>query len=428
MVDIKYSNLKDYTLIKEIGKGAFSKVYLAIHNDNKKQFALKITDKKYLIKEKRLHHFYIERDLLISIDHPLIAKVYSGFESEDKLITIMEYYKNGDLFDFIKANKPLNLDVIKHLTAQIVCALTFLREKGISHRDLKPENILLDEKMFIKIADFATAKQEGKRFNMDKLQYESGTSEVEDDEDENKDKDRIITRDTFCGTAEYVSPEMLVGRYASFTADYWALGCIIFHLFVGMSPFKHKSPYIVFENIRKLNIQFPNDMNTDAKDLISKLLVHKEKQRLGYNSISEISNHRFFYTEHGINLIDTIFKYKFPMRNSFMTNIDQEEIKEDSISQKIKKIKIIKDSIVEKKSPYFYYNTRRLTLDNTPKINYIDPSTNTTKGTIYLSTLCEARLIDSKSFKLITPKRTFTFKADSPLEWCKEINDQINPK
>ncbi len=426
--DIDFLQFQDFKLIREIGKGAFSKVYLSEHIKTKQSFALKITDKSYLIKEKRLHHFYIEKELLSTLNHPLIAKVFSGYEYEDKLITIMEYYKNGDLFDFIKMNKPLKIDVIKHLSAQLVTALGFLRQKGIIHRDLKPENILIDENIYIKIGDFATAKIKNKKFNLTLMKYESCNLDEEDlIEDKEKDFDNkdIKARDTFCGTAEYVSPEMITGQSSSYSSDYWALGCIIYHMIYGVSPFKHKSPYIIFENIRTLNITFTDDINAQAKDLIKKLLVHKEKHRLGFKDISEIAEHEFFNTDQGISLVDTIYKFKIPMRNSFITVIDK-ETSLDNTSKKYEKAKVIKSALVEKKSPYFHYNTRRLTLDSTPKLNYIHPSSNIVKGTIYLSNNCEAKLQKSDKFELITPKRTFTFISNNALDWCRIINEEIN--
>lgn len=249
---------------------------------------------------------------------------------------------------------------------------------------------------------------------------------------QNEDEEKL-RKATFCGTAEYVSPEMLKGDQVEIAADYWALGCIIYNLIVGNSPFKDKSQYMVFQNIKCLKIDYPPSIPSEAFDIISKLLVHSPENRIGNNAFSEISEHEFFFTEEGVNLVQFIYSIPVPNKKSFVTPKSQLEGKKqgkeenEAKNKMLKKVFILKEEIVEKKSPYLHYNTRKLTLDSTPKLEYKDPSTGVVKGVIYLSKECSAELISYDRFNLNTAKRVFIFKVgkEEAGVWCKLINDQI---
>lgn len=235
---------------------------------------------------------------------------------------------------------------------------------------------------------------------------------------------------TFCGTAEYVSPEMLKGDKVEIGADYWALGCIIYNLIVGNSPFKDKSQYMVFQNIKNLAINYPPNLPSEAFDIISKLLVHNPASRIGTNSFSEISEHPFFISDEGVNMVQFIYSIPIPSKHSFVTPKQKKKLEKDepeTKNKKLKKIVILKEEIVEKKSPYLHYNTRKLILDTSPKLEYKDPDSGAVKGVIYLSKDCSAELVSYDRFNLNTPKRVFIFKVgkDEAGVWCKLINDQI---
>lgn len=346
---------------------------------------------------------------------------------------------------------------------QILSALVYLRQNKIVHRDLKPENIMIDEDVNVKIIDFATAKKIGKKFHMDSLcfidennfpspskihkktvdknekvtlnEYENENENDENDEnsEENDENDEINQkrRNTFCGTAEYVSPEMLTGDIVTYSADYWAFGCILYFLFTGTSPFKDKTQYLTFQNIKNLKINWKGNIPIHGKSLIEKLLKHKYDERIGYYSISDISSHDLFKNNSGELLIDYIHSTPIPMRETFITKIDLFEKEKHRQTQQSNKltaiIKILKEQLVEKKSPYFHFNTRKLTLDSTPKLIYSEPKTGFVKGEIYLSKECNAQLESTSKFEVITPKRVFVFKVndDEAGCWCKVINEQI---
>lgn len=240
-------------------------------------------------------------------------------------------------------------------------------------------------------------------------------------EEDNINKRRI----TFCGTAEYISPEMLLGNEISYTSDYWALACIIYYLITNTSPFNSKSQYLVFQNIKNLNVDFTKIPN-EAADLLKKIFLKNPEERLGYKTIDDIMSHEFFITNEGINATEFILSESIPLKRSLITK-SRIQAKNLELIKKSEDIIIIKEQIVEKKSPYFHYNTRKLILDSTPKILYICPNSNITKGVIILSKECKAQKVKENYFYLFTPGRTFKFKLpnQSANEWVDTINNQI---
>jgi len=318
-------------------------------------------------------------------------------------------------------NTPLPYETAQYYAAQIVSSLEYLHNKGIAHRDLKPENIMLDEYLRIKIIDFATAKIRGKEFNKKLMIFEENSP--------NKAKKK---RNTFVGTAEYVSPEVLKDGEVGPEADLWALGCIIYQMFTGHSPFKEKTEYLIFKKILEQKVNFPNNVPPIAVSLIKQLLNTEPKKRLGAgpkgssNDYKHLKNHEFF---NGIDFtqLDTM---ELPLKQELKLSPNFKESYSVlcNMKEEGKEEEVVKEGIVRKKSPWFHYNTRRLVLYNKPKIEYIDPCKNMVKGVIFLSKCSKAVLVNNNSFELQTPNRTFYFKTENndAIEWVKVINQSIN--
>ncbi len=201
---------------------------------------------------------------------------------------------------------------------------------------------------------------------------------------ENEFDERSDHKNTFVGTAEYVSPEVLVDKGAGPPSDLWALGCIIYQMFAGYSPFKDKTEYLVFKRILEQKYTFPPEMPEEAKSLIKALLIAEPEKRLGSGheeslSFFALKFHPFFK---GLEF-ETLNKQEPPYRNEFKTKVtkvhqsQQNDI--DDIARHKNTIQVIKQDIIEKKSPWFHYNTRKIVLDNTPKIEYIEPTKNVVK-------------------------------------------------
>jgi serine/threonine protein kinase len=219
----------------------------------------------------------------------------------------------------------------------------------------------------------------------DEVESEKKQNDKSDEEDEDEIERTNEHKNTFVGTAEYVSPEVLIDQPAGPATDLWALGCIIFQMFAGFSPFKDKTEYLVFRKILELKFTFPDTFPKEAKDLINSLLVINPTKRLGSgvmhdNNVSALKSHPFF---EGIDF-SSIYKTAPPFISEFKAKQKSSPmIKSHSSGLEMQRhkntIQVIKQEIIEKKSPWFHYNTRKVVLDNTPKIEYIDPEKNVVK-------------------------------------------------
>lgn len=229
-----------------------------------------------------------------------------------------------------------------------------------------------------------------------------------------KKTESLIRRPTFVGSAEYVSPEMLSEKEVGPEGDLWAFGCILFQMYSGTSPFKDKTEYLIFRNILEGKLSIPKEFPVEAADLIKSLLIIDPEKRIGAgpqeNDFDKLKAHKYFS---GINF-DTISISLIPekelLKSKKKPEKDVSKSLNNSIDSKSLPLKVLKEGIVKKKSPWFHYNTRKLILYSTSKIEYLDSRKNIVKGVIYLNKDCKAVLEDNNSFELITPKRTFVFK------------------
>ncbi|KAG0031058.1 pkb-activating kinase-like protein [Podila clonocystis] len=272
-VPVRKRTLADYKLGRTLGEGSYSTVVAAVDLSNKRDYAIKVLDKRHIIKEKKVKYVNIEKNVLYKLDHPGVVKLYSTFQDSSSLYYVLELCQNGELLTFIKKLGSFDENCTRFYVAQILTAVEYVHSQGVIHRDLKPENILLDSRMYVKLTDFGTAKM------------------LEPSED-GTESDRA---NSFVGTAEYVSPELLTEKAACKSSDLWALGCIIYQLLAGRPPFKGSNEYQTFQKIVKLEYSFPAGFPRTAMDLVSRLLVHDPNERLGANStIDQLKQHPFF--------------------------------------------------------------------------------------------------------------------------------------
>ena len=463
---------EDFDILSLSGKGAYGTVLkVNLKNDqNKKFYAMKTMDILTLDRIKKLYQAYLECDILSQLNSPYIVEILGAFDERRKIYIVMEYLSKGDFSDFIRLNYPMKIETIQFYAAEIVNFLSYIQSKNIVHRDLKPENIMMNENWHLQVIDFATARILGKYFDKKKMIFKDDTiSNDNNKKNELKEKQKNIDDDdldinprsdrrglTFVGTAEYVSPEVLGDKPAGFGADIWALGIMIYQMFCGRTPFKEKTNYLIFRKIEELKIEYSSNVNIteEAKDLISKILVKEPSKRLGAGEkgteydINHLKAHPFFKGIDWNNLhkitpphsedFDFLMK-KMVKKNTIsvinnnVKNInsikeeDNKNKKNDTSDESDKPI-VLRKGYLDKKNPWFFtYNKRKVILDSTPKLVYIDPDKNVIKGEIILDKNFKITHINDNIFDVVSPKRSFRFKATNgdSLVWEKSINDAI---
>ena len=259
-------NISDFNIIKEIGTGAYGKVYLASHKKTKVKYAIKAIDKLNIENKQEKTCFNREVEIMYKLAHPNIVKLYAHFEDSKYCYLLTKYYPNGNAYDLlIKSGKKPNMELVSSILVDIIRAVYYLHNMvpKIIHRDIKPENILLDENNNAYLSDFGWSNYiiNGRR------------------------------RNTICGTPLYRPPEMANEIDYDERIDIWSIGILLFELSTGKTPFKGNDIETVRQNIGESNITWPNNIDPDIKDLCSKILKTNPYQR---PEIENILEHQFF--------------------------------------------------------------------------------------------------------------------------------------
>lgn len=242
--------LGDFEIVKVIDKGSFGKVFLVSNRKMGKMYAMKRINKDLLLQKKQVQNIKNEKDILFQADHPFVNSMDFVFQNDLKIYFFLKYLPGGNIYDNIYKVRRFQEPTVKFIGAQIVLALGYLHGRGIVHRDLKPENVLMDYDGYISLADFGLAKF---------LQPRDQTF-------------------SFCGTAEYLAPEILDMRGHSFGVDWWTLGILLYEMATGRPPFLNKSHHKLGILIRTGRIVFPDPdkhqifMSSELKDCIVRLL------------------------------------------------------------------------------------------------------------------------------------------------------------
>ena len=260
------ATLEDFKHLKVLGKGSFGKVILVKNEKNDKLYAMKILEKKIIVKRNQVAHTQTERALLEKLKHPFIVRLNYAFQDSKKLYFLTEFLQGGELFFHLRRNSGYKEKAVRFYMSQILLALEYMHNNNYIYRDLKPENILIDKEGNIKLTDF-------------------GLSKILPEEEK--------TTYTMCGTAEYLAPEILFGKGYDKTCDWFSFGVVLFEMFCGYHPFKSKG-HRIDPQIYLKKTYIPDKVGKTATDLIEKLFVSNPKRRLGHNSADEVKNHPFF--------------------------------------------------------------------------------------------------------------------------------------
>ncbi|RYP71920.1 hypothetical protein DL771_004523 [Monosporascus sp. 5C6A] len=262
--------IEDFELLKLVGKGSFGKVMQVRKKDTSRIYALKTIRKAHIISRSEVAHTLAERSVLAQINNPFIVPLKFTFQSPEKLYFVLAFVNGGELFHHLQKEQRFDVNRARFYTAELLCALECLHGFNVIYRDLKPENILLDYQGHIALCDFGLCKLDM------------------------KDEDRT---NTFCGTPEYLAPELLMGQGYNKTVDWWTLGVLLYEMLTGLPPFYDENTNEMYRKILSEPLHFPGAdvVPPAAKDLLSKLLNRDPAQRLGANGSAEIKAHPFFH-------------------------------------------------------------------------------------------------------------------------------------
>ena len=262
-------SLEDFKILKVLGRGNYGKVQLVKQVETGKLFALKSMSKKLIADSDQIEQTLTERNLLLKTAHPFLVAAHYTFQTDAKIFMVLDYVPGGELFGRLKEESTFSENRVRLYAAEIALGLGHLHSLGFIYRDLKPENILVDIDGHLKITDFGLAK------NTD----ESGG-----------------TTTSFCGTPEYIAPEMLQRQPYTKSVDWWSFGILIFEMLTGLPPFYDENVNQMYRAILRDEIQYPSHVSRNARDLIDKLLDRNPQSRLGASAqdIDEIKAHPFF--------------------------------------------------------------------------------------------------------------------------------------
>ena len=260
------AKITDFDIIKELGSGSFGNVYLVHHKVTKAEFAIKAIDKRNKSNQAEKPYFRREVEVMYKVHHNNVVKLFGHFEDNNYCYFLMEYISKGNVYDLLPKDKKkrLSTKVVSFIIRDVISAVYFLHnmKPPIIHRDIKPENVLLSEGLVAKLTDFGWSNY------------------MREDEQ----------RKTVCGTPIYLAPEILEEKVHDEAVDLWCIGVLLFELVTANPPFSGDDLDSLKENILKLKINWPKDINVDAKNLIMKILKLDPKQRL---PLEEMIKHPF---------------------------------------------------------------------------------------------------------------------------------------
>lgn len=255
-------SMNNFNIIATIGRGFFGKVLLVSLPSTNELFAVKIVKKKYLADNGKTQTILAERNILFKANNDFIVKMKFAFQNPTKFYLGMEYVPGGDLFHILDQYTTLKLEAARLYIAEIAIALDYLHSIGVVYRDLKPENVLIDKEGHVKLCDFGLSKE---------LNFNAETT-------------------TFCGTTEYIAPEIIQQKPYSYPVDWWALGILTYEILFGDTPFVNPNQRITMTSIISSPPRIPKCPDF-VSDFILRLLVKDPAKRA---TLNDLKGHPFW--------------------------------------------------------------------------------------------------------------------------------------
>lgn len=259
----------DFEYIRVLGRGTFGKVQLVKFKRDGQIYTMKSMKKEVLQEHEHVEQSIIERDILIKTRHPFLVAAHYSFQTIESIYLILDYVPGGELFERLKQENKFEESRAKLYAAEIMLALGHLHTLKLIFRDLKPENILLDENGHIRLTDFGLVK----------------TNMGADD-----------STSTFCGTPEYIAPEMLQQQPYTKSVDWWSFGILLYEMLTGLPPFYDSNTSKMYRKILSDDLEIPGYISEEGADFIRRLLDRDPQTRLGASErdYEELKEHPFF--------------------------------------------------------------------------------------------------------------------------------------
>uniref|UniRef100_A0A3P8U598 Protein kinase C n=1 Tax=Amphiprion percula TaxID=161767 RepID=A0A3P8U598_AMPPE len=304
--------LKDFNFIKVLGKGSFGKVMLAELKGTEDVYAVKVLKKDVILQDDDVDCTMTEKRILaLARRHPYLTQLYCCFQTRDRLFFVMEYVNGGDLMFQIQRSRKFDEARSRFYAAEVTSALMFLHRNGVIYRDLKLDNILLDAEGHCKLADFGMCKE--------------GIMNG-------------VTTTTFCGTPDYIAPEILQELEYGASVDWWALGVLMYEMMAGQPPFEADNEDDLFESILHDDVLYPVWLSKEAVSILRAFMTKNPAKRLGcvvsQGCEEAIKTHSFFREIDWILLEQRKVKPPFKPRiktKRDVNNFDQDFTKEDPV-------------------------------------------------------------------------------------------------
>lgn len=349
--DSNQYSLRDFELLRVIGRGSYAKVLMVELKKTKRIYAMKVIKKQLVTEDDDIDWVQTEKHVFeTASNHPFLVGLHSCFQTSSRLFFVIEFVKGGDLMFHMQKKSKLHEEHARFYSAEIILALNFLHKNGIIYRDLKLDNVLLDHEGHIKLTDYGMCKE--------------GMVNAGD------------TTQTFCGTPNYIAPEILRGEDYDYSVDYWALGVLMYEMMAGRSPFdiscnpnnpEQNTEDYLFQYILERTIRIPRTISVRAQSVLKQFLNKDPKERLGCIFVPPADRGNTDFTQ----VIDRGFTDI--QNHPFFKPIDWELLAQKQVTPPYKP-RIDSDRDLEHFDPQFTNEPVQLTPDDPKAIEKIDQS------------------------------------------------------